>query len=158
MKVGRDVVVDWYFMDDFDTGEKFWVDSNGLEMVRKQLFFRREYAYQQNNTISANYYPMTSAIGIRDLNETTPAQKEKLKTMQKQIVIQNDRSQGASAGLRGRRNIEIMQNRRFKIHDHYGVVQPLNDLDEFGRGIKATNKYKMFITNIAGPSTKQKSK
>lgn len=149
MKVGRDVVVDWYFYDDFDTGEKMWLDANGLEMIRKQLFFRREYSYLQNNTISANYYPMTSAIAIRDHNETTPEQKENLKTMRKQILVLNDRSQGASAGLRGRRNIEIMQNRRFKIHDHYGVVQPLNDLDEWGRGIQVTNTYKMLITNLA---------
>jgi succinate dehydrogenase/fumarate reductase-like Fe-S protein len=35
MKVGRDVVVDWYFYNDFDTGEKLWLDSNGLEMIRK---------------------------------------------------------------------------------------------------------------------------
>lgn len=42
----------------------------------------------------------------------------------------NDRSQGASAGLRSGKNIEFMQQRRFRKHDHYGVADPLNDLDE----------------------------
>ena len=145
MRIGRDVVVDWYFMDEFDTGDNLWIDTNGLEMVPKKNFYRRDYEYKLNNTISGNYYPMTSAIAVRD--------ETKSPGMEKQILILNDRSQGASAGLRGRRNIEIMQNRRFKIHDHYGVVQPLNDLDEWGRGIQVTNTYKMIITNLAKNGT-----
>ena len=51
---------------------------------------------------------MTSAVVIRDHTETTAEQQEALKTRRRQIVILNDHSQGASAGLRGRRNIEIM--------------------------------------------------
>jgi hypothetical protein len=66
MRIGRDVVVDWYFLDEFDTGDKLWIDTNGLEMVEKKNFYRRDYEYKLNNTISGNYYPMTSAIGIRD--------------------------------------------------------------------------------------------
>jgi hypothetical protein len=34
-KTGKDIVVDWFLMDGFDTDEKFWVDSNGLQMVPK---------------------------------------------------------------------------------------------------------------------------
>lgn len=29
-KTGKDVVVDWFLMDGFDTDDKFWVDTNGL--------------------------------------------------------------------------------------------------------------------------------
>jgi hypothetical protein len=47
----------------------------------------------------------------------------------------NDLEQGASAGLRSNKNIEIMQHRRFRKHDHYGVNDALNDTDEWGRGI-----------------------
>ena len=47
----------------------------------------------------------------------------------------NDRSQGASAGLRGGKNIEIMQHRRHKKWDHYGIMSPLNETDGYGRGI-----------------------
>jgi len=35
---GKDVVVDWYMLGDFDTGKRFWADANGLEMVPQQLF------------------------------------------------------------------------------------------------------------------------
>lgn len=65
-KSGKDVVVDWYFLDDFNTGQEMWVDSNGLQMIPKKLFARRDWVYVSNNTISANYYPKTSAIAIRD--------------------------------------------------------------------------------------------
>ena len=95
--------------------------------------------------MSANYYPITSAIAVRDFSK----QKKGLKNApQRQVVIVNDRSQGASAGLRGNRNIEIMQNRRFKLPDNYGVVQPLNDLDEWGKGIQVQASYYMQITDL----------
>lgn len=31
--VGKDIVVDWFFLDGFNSDKKFWIDSNGLEMV-----------------------------------------------------------------------------------------------------------------------------
>ena len=42
-KTGKDIVVDWFLMDGFDTDEKFWVDANGLQMVPKALNKRKEY-------------------------------------------------------------------------------------------------------------------
>ena len=27
---GKDVVADWYLLDDFDMNKRFWVDANGL--------------------------------------------------------------------------------------------------------------------------------
>jgi len=70
-KTGKDVVVDWYMLDGdknatFDSGKKLYVDANGLQMVDKELMHRKEYAYNSNNTVSANYYPVTSAIAIRN--------------------------------------------------------------------------------------------
>lgn len=44
-KTGKDVVVDWFLMDGFDTNETFWVDANGLQMVQKSLNTRKEYKY-----------------------------------------------------------------------------------------------------------------
>jgi hypothetical protein len=35
--------VDWFFLDGFNSDKKFWIDSNGLEMVQKKINFRREY-------------------------------------------------------------------------------------------------------------------
>ena len=62
--VGKDVIVDWSLYDDFDTGNNLYVDANGLEMIDKKLFHRKEFQYDTNNTIAANFYPVTSAIGI----------------------------------------------------------------------------------------------
>ena len=30
LEVGKDIVADWYFLDDFNSGQEMWVDSNGL--------------------------------------------------------------------------------------------------------------------------------
>ena len=39
--VGKDVMVDWYFDDDFDTAGNLYVDANGLQMIDKKLFHRK---------------------------------------------------------------------------------------------------------------------
>lgn len=70
-KTSKNVVVDWYLLDGFDTGNRLWTDSNGLSMQEKRLFARKEYTYTPtNNSVSANYYPVTSAIAVRDQNTT----------------------------------------------------------------------------------------
>ena len=74
-RVGKDIVVDWFLMDDFDTNNTFWVDSNGLEMVNKKLYQRKGYNYSANGTVAGNYYPVTSAIAVRDHNTTDPSTK-----------------------------------------------------------------------------------
>jgi len=68
--VGKDVVVDWYFLDGFNTGGNLFMDSNSLQMIDKKLFARKEYTYKSNNPVAANYYPVTSAIAVRDTNVT----------------------------------------------------------------------------------------
>ena len=85
--------------------------------------------------ITANYFPVQSAISMRD--EYTG----------KQFTVMNDRSQGGSAGLRGRRNIEIMQHRRMKKWDKYGVDEALNDLDQWGNGSQVPVSYFMFFND-----------
>jgi hypothetical protein len=150
-------------LENFDSGKRFWADANGLEMVPQQLFQHRDYNYTSNNTVSANFYPITSAIAIKDVNRSkaiTTANKSegtnssspavlsalaKLPgfTGQKQVTIMNDRSQGGSAGLRSGKNIEFMQHRRFRKMDNYGVNEPLNELDTKGRGIQVKATYWM---------------
>jgi hypothetical protein len=79
-RTGKDIVVDWFLMDDFDTNKTFWVDANGLEMVKKKLYSRRDYNYTGNGTIAGNYYPVTSAIAVRDHNITQPGKKNASKS------------------------------------------------------------------------------
>jgi len=40
-----------------------------------------------------------------------------------------------------------MQHRRFKNSDYYGVFEPDNDLDQWGRGIQVLSSYFMMIHN-----------
>jgi len=104
---GKDIVVDWGLMDHFDTDGRIFLDTNGLQMNTKELFKRKEYTYDTNNTISANYYPITSAVMVRDYNQSS-----KYDNFQRQVTVMVDQPHGASAGLRSHRNIEIMHHRR----------------------------------------------
>ena len=52
-----------------------------------------------------------------------------------------------------------MQTRRFNTWDQYGVFEPLNDLDEWGRGIQVAANYYMLITDrkSSNPKARQSS-
>jgi hypothetical protein len=37
-------------------------------MIDKKLNFRKEYPFKSNNTVPSNFYPITSAIAIKNVN------------------------------------------------------------------------------------------
>lgn len=55
---GKNVVINWEFLDDFNTNGELWYDANGLEMVHKQLWKRQEYNMSQKDNIASNFYPI----------------------------------------------------------------------------------------------------
>lgn len=57
----------------------------------------------------------------------------------------NDRAQGGSADLNSKASIELMQHRRITEDDNKGAIEPLNETDSSGIGIKATATYYMQI-------------
>jgi hypothetical protein len=59
-----------------------------------------------------------------------------------------DHSVAGSAGLRNGSNIELMQNRRLLGYDAYGIPEPLNDQDQFGKGLSVNTKYFMQIFDM----------
>lgn len=130
---GKDVVIDWEFLDGFNTDSSLWFNSNGLDMHQKTLWSRKDYQMTETDNVAANFYPVTSAIVVRDKNSN------------KQVTIMPDRPQAGSAGLRGNKNIELMQNRRHNMNDYYGVTEPLNDVDSAHRGIQIKASYQMQI-------------
>jgi len=71
-------------------------------------------------TIAANYYPVDSAISIRDFQNPNSSLE---------VTIMNDRAQGGSADLTDPGSIEIMQNRRCLGDDNKGVGEVLNETD-----------------------------
>jgi hypothetical protein len=108
-----DVIAHWKMYDGFNGNKTFFTDSNGLEMQERHLNYRATYDILTNTSqnISSNYYPVTSAIAVRD---TSP---DSTKT----VVIMNDRSQGGSAELE-QGTIELMQNRRLTTEDGRGIA------------------------------------
>jgi len=115
-------------MKDFEANSTFWTDSNGLEMQKRILNYRPTWDYSGEQNISSNYYPVSSAIVMRDSNT------------KRQVTVLNERSQGGSADLR-KSSIELIQNRRTVKDDGRGVGEPLNERDSEGYGIKVYAKY-----------------
>lgn len=80
-----------------------------------------------NDNITANFYPVNSAIQIRD------------KTKYKTFTIMNDRSQSGTSLTDG--TIQLMQNRRLFADDSKGVGEALNERDENGDGMRVKATY-----------------
>ena len=58
-------------LDGFDSNGTLWVDANGMQMVEKQVNKRAEYDLPEEEKVAAaNFYPITSAIAIKDHNST----------------------------------------------------------------------------------------
>ena len=98
-------------------------------MQERILNYRESFNFSSYEMVSGNYYPINSAIAIRD---------SKL-----QMTVLNDRSQGGSVLEEGR--IELMQNRRLLYDDDRGVDEALNETDEFGNGISVPATYKLIF-------------
>lgn len=87
--------------DGFDPKGEFFTDSNGLEMI-KRVVEKRNFDLQLKNfslesPIPRNYYPIASAISMRDNNGSNV-----------QVTIMNDRTQGGSADIGNQATIELM--------------------------------------------------
>jgi len=63
---GQEVVAKWRVLDlEFKNDGTFYTDSNGLEMQKRVLNFRETYSLDTDMKVSANYYPINSAISIK---------------------------------------------------------------------------------------------
>ena len=65
--LGKEVVANWQVVD-IDNDSVFYTDSNGLEMQRRVLDYRPDWHFSSEEKIASNYYPIPSAIVIRDKN------------------------------------------------------------------------------------------
>mmetsp|Transcript_30441 Transcript_30441/g.29827 ORF Transcript_30441/g.29827 Transcript_30441/m.29827 type:complete len:161 (+) Transcript_30441:122-604(+) len=119
-KNGMEVTMNWMALE-IDNEDVFYTDSNGLEMQKRELDYRPTWDYSSNQKVSGNYYPVNSAIAIRDENTNA------------QMTVMNDRSQGGTVMETGR--IELMQNRRVYYDDYRGVGEALNERDSDGQPI-----------------------
>ena len=132
---GKDIIVNWRLFNGFDPKGKFWTDSNSLMMIERNINQREQWKFNiTNSLIASNYYPVDSAIAMRDFNGSNL-----------QVTVMNDRAQGGSADLNSKASIELMQHRRITEDDNKGAIEPLNETDSSGVGIKATATYYMQI-------------
>jgi hypothetical protein len=67
----------------------------------------------------------------------------------RQVTVMNEKSQGGSAGLVDG-TIELVHNRRLIFDDNKGVIEPLNETDSDGFGLKVNSRYwlHIFDTNV----------
>jgi len=99
-KDGKEVIVKFH-VHHIHNNQTFYTDSNGLEMQERIINFRPTWNIsselenpEANQEISSNYYPITSAISIKDISSDLV------------LTVMNDRTQGGSSLEDG--SIELM--------------------------------------------------
>ena len=112
---GKDVVLN-FFTKDVDNKGIFYTDSNGLEMQKRELSFK-DIQKASPSDISANFYPITSAIVIRDADTKR----------HNQMILMTSRTQGGSSLKSG--HIELVHSRRMLFDDRESQEIVLNDTD-----------------------------
>ena len=65
---GREVVAKWTFAG-IDNQKTFYTDSNGLEMQKRTSNYRPDFTLDTKMKINNNYYPINSAIALRDMDK-----------------------------------------------------------------------------------------
>ena len=139
---GKDVTANWQFFNGFDPKGRFWTDSNAMGMIKRHIQ-KVNVGYEpldksdvpNHKTISANFYPVDSALMMRDMSGESSLQ----------VILMNDRAQGGTADLTARSMIEMNQNRRVLFSDDYSPNEALNETEYDGLGIQSNAKYYMQI-------------
>ena len=140
---GKDAMFNVLY-EGMDARKKFFTDSNGLEMQERIYNYRPTWDFTKSissitQNISANYYPVVSAIRMQDVNNNN------------QFTVMTDKSTAGSADLTPGQ-IELIINRRLIYDDDRGVGEPLNEQDKFGKGMKVNSKYWLEFVGMPGAS------
>jgi hypothetical protein len=99
----------------------FYTDSMGMELQQRVLNHRDSWDLDVNEPISGNFYPVNSAIVIRDCK--------------RELQVLPDRAQGGSSLSDGL--VELLVQRRLYVDDSRGLEEALNETDPHsadGRG------------------------
>ncbi|CAH0546121.1 unnamed protein product [Brassicogethes aeneus] len=136
-------VITRFTVADFDNKNVFYTDSNGRQLMRREINKRPDYTYNHTyEPIASNYYPVTSRILIRDEAKNL------------EVAILNDRSQGGSSLNQG--EIELMVHRRLFHDDNKGVNENLNET-EFGQGVVVRGSHLLTLGPITTTNKNQKN-
>eukprot|EP01116_Phalansterium_solitarium_P019911 TRINITY_DN5728_c0_g2_i1.p1 TRINITY_DN5728_c0_g2~~TRINITY_DN5728_c0_g2_i1.p1 ORF type:complete len:1012 (-),score=366.51 TRINITY_DN5728_c0_g2_i1:80-3115(-) len=96
-----------------NTGDYFYTDTNGLEMLQRKINYRPTWPLNVTEPISGNYYPLNTAAYIKDV------------AVDAQLTIVTDRSHGVGSVDNG--ELELMYQRRLLYDDSRGVGEALNE-------------------------------
>jgi len=108
--VGKEVVSRW--RSDVKSGDVFWTDANGREMMERKLNYRPSWDLDVKEPIAGNFYPITAAVALRD-------------TAGSEMYVVTDRAQAAASLASGQ--MEFMVHRRTTKDDGRGVAEPLDE-------------------------------
>ncbi|XP_063885164.1 lysosomal alpha-mannosidase-like isoform X4 [Scylla paramamosain] len=133
-KIGLEVVsrVDW---SSITTGNTFYTDSNGREMLKRVKDYRPTWRLHNLEPVAGNYYPVNSRLILDNGPDFRAA-------------ILTDRSQGGTSLNPGQ--MELMVHRRLFYDDAFGVGEPLNET-QFGEGLVARGKHYLLHSSFASP-------
>ncbi|XP_044269574.1 lysosomal alpha-mannosidase-like isoform X2 [Tribolium madens] len=139
---GKEVITR-FEVQNFTNSGIFFTDSNGREQIKRELNKRSDYEYDFNDEpVSSNYYPVTSKIVIKDLENDL------------EVAVLNDRAQGGTSLKDG--VIELMVHRKLVHDDGFGVGEALREV-EYGRGLYARGQHYLVFgsaeNNVESKST-----
>ena len=158
---GREVVVQ--YDTNVDNQGVFFTDSNGRRFMERRRSYRPTWDYKEHEPVAGNYYPINSAIFIKD-NDIASNKSDNVS-----LAILTDRSLGGGSIYDG--ELEIMVHRRTKADDGRGVGEPLDETNagitpeppygkakRKGRGIVTTGKHYLLITSANNTASFCRSK
>ena len=131
-KIGKEIVA--RYSSDLKSNGTFYTDSNGRQMLKRQVNHRPTWKLNVTEPVAGNYYPVTSRIFIRD-------EKRNL-----QLTVLNDRAQGGSSLVDG--GIELMVHRRLLHDDAFGVGEALNEPGTDGKGLVIRGRHVVLLDTI----------
>ncbi|BDA45668.1 Lysosomal alpha-mannosidase [Coccomyxa sp. Obi] len=108
--MGHELVI--RYESNVTSGDEFYTDSNGREMLKRKVNFRPTWNLDVKQPVAGNYYPLTAAIYIEE-------------EAGRQLAVVTDRAQGGSSLKPGQ--VEIMVHRRVFHDDARGVAENLNE-------------------------------
>lgn len=137
-EIGKEVVSS--FTSSLQSKGKIYTDSNGREFQERIRNFRHSWDVEISEPVAANYYPVTVAAFIKDVEKGI------------QMTVLTDRAQGVASIIDG--EIEVMVHRRLLADDNRGVDEPLNETQggslgiREGEGIIVSGKHQLLISPL----------
>ncbi|GFS23846.1 alpha-mannosidase, partial [Elysia marginata] len=128
--IGKEVMTR-YNIPNFGNGGVFYTDSNGREILKRQLNYRPTWTLNQTEPVAGNFFPVNAFIGIKNSDL--------------QFSVLTDRSHSGSSLNDG--DVEIMLHRRLLYDDCKGVGEALNET-AYGRGLIIRGKHYLLLEQV----------